>query len=94
MPFLCKAHVQYALILVCKCCNYMDTSPQHVSFGRSREHQVVPNVSCECARLLLPVGSQISTDIHATYCCLLCKGKLTKNPAFYKTLEELTRHRT
>lgn len=66
MPFLCKAHVQYALILACKCCNYMDTSPQHVSFGCSREHQVFPNVSCERARLSLPVGSQISADIHAT----------------------------
>lgn len=66
MPFLCKAHVQYALNLACKYCNYMATSLQHVSFGCSREHQVFPNVSCERACLLLPVASQISTDIHAT----------------------------
>lgn len=64
-PFSCKAHVQYALHLACKYCNYMDTSPQHVSCGCSREHQVFPNVSCERARLLLPVASQNSTDIHA-----------------------------
>lgn len=65
MPFSCKAHVQYALNLAYKYCNYMDTSPQHVQFGCSREQQVFLTVSCECASLLLPVGSQISTDIHA-----------------------------
>lgn len=65
MPFFVQGHVQYALNLACKYCNYMDTSPQHVSFGCSREHQVFPNVSCERARLLLTVDSQISTDIHA-----------------------------
>lgn len=64
MPFSCKAHEQYALNLAYKYCNSTDTSPRHVSFGCSREQQVFQNASCERAGLLLPVVSQISTDIH------------------------------
>lgn len=66
MPFSCKTHMQYALNLAYEYCNYMDTSLQHGSFGCSREQQVFQNVSCECASLLLPVGSQISAHIQAT----------------------------
>lgn len=54
MPFLCKAHVQYALNLAYKSYNYMDTSPQHVDLvavGNNRYSKMcIVNMLVSCCQ--------------------------------------------